>query len=161
MARPRKPPTPRSARTKRDNARARKLGYKSYYDYRIHDNGRVPPGRAVPAGQRSRLRGHGVDRWRRHGQAAQMLRVIDAETTVSLTQPVSQILRRADGVYPEIEKLLIGGDGMGRTFTIRDVTRKQLVALIEEEIRRGAQFVKAPSFDQRRLVSDDEIEGGY
>ncbi len=149
MARPRrKPETPYQRR----NKRARDLGYKSYYEQRVA---------GVPRGKRSIARGHSLDRWKKHGQAAKMLKAIDAETTVSLVQPVSQIRRLANGVYPEIEKLLIGGDGMGRTFMIRNVTRRQLVDLIGEEIRRGASFVKAPSFDQRRIVSEDEAEGGY
>ena len=177
-------PTPRSARTKRDNARARKLGYRSYYDFRLHGSGRVPPSKAVPADRRA-LRGHSLDRWRKHGDAAKMLRAITPGVTISLTQPISQIreprplerrahtstgkLRFRNGrqvwetvdVYPEIEKLLIGNDGYGREYTIRNVSRPELVLLIEEEIRRGGSFVHAPSFDQRRLVTEDEAEGGY
>lgn len=44
----------------RRNARARALGYSSYYDYRIHNHGRIPASEPpVPRGElRSRLRGH-------------------------------------------------------------------------------------------------------
>jgi hypothetical protein len=50
---------PRSVRTERDNARARALGYESYYDWRAHDSGRIPPGEPRAQGERlAALRGH-------------------------------------------------------------------------------------------------------
>jgi hypothetical protein len=163
MAPSRKPSTPYQRR----NELARQAGFRNYYEQRLSRAG----------GERSRARGH--------RGTADMLRAIRPGVTISMTQPLSQTLapeprrRRAKtktgkfqvkagkpvwltvDVYPEINKLLIGVDGMGREFTIRNITRPELVTLIAEEIRRGASFVKAPSFDQRRLVTDDESEGGY
>ena len=41
------------------NARARALGYRNYYDYRVHNFGRIPAGESAPTGEeRQRLRGH-------------------------------------------------------------------------------------------------------
>lgn len=55
MAQPRKKPTA----WQRRNARARKLGYRNYYDYRAHDYGKRPPGEEQPTGEEAkRLRGH-------------------------------------------------------------------------------------------------------
>lgn len=48
-----------SASYERRNARARALGYASYYDYRVHNHGRIAPSEPAPTGEaRSRLRGH-------------------------------------------------------------------------------------------------------
>jgi len=49
---------PRSDRTARDDARARALGYESYYDYRVHGFGRIPPGGEVTPEMRRAFRGH-------------------------------------------------------------------------------------------------------
>lgn len=51
-------PEPRSDRTARDNERARALGYESYYDYRVHGYGAIPPGAEVTPGMRRAYRGH-------------------------------------------------------------------------------------------------------
>lgn len=42
----------------RRNDAARAAGYKNYYDYRVHDFGRLPPSAPVVAADRPRLRGH-------------------------------------------------------------------------------------------------------
>jgi hypothetical protein len=50
---------PRPRGWQRRNARARALGYRNYYDYRIHEYGRLPPSEPSPPGQRrAQLRGH-------------------------------------------------------------------------------------------------------
>jgi hypothetical protein len=49
---------PRSERTARDNARARALGYRDYYDYRVHGFGRIPAGTEVTGEMRRAYRGH-------------------------------------------------------------------------------------------------------
>lgn len=64
-------PRPRSERTARDNARAQALGYKSYYDWRAHDNGRIPP-------ERPALRGEGLARARGHRSRADLMSLIRA-----------------------------------------------------------------------------------
>lgn len=40
------------------NERAQALGYRNYYDYRVHDYGRQPPGRPVDTSIRQSTRGH-------------------------------------------------------------------------------------------------------
>lgn len=52
------PSVPRSERTARDNARAQALGYRDYYDYRVHGYGAVPPGEPVTPEMRRAYRGH-------------------------------------------------------------------------------------------------------
>lgn len=51
-------PAPRSERTARDNARAQALGYRDYYDFRVHGYGRIPPGEPVTPEMRRSFRGH-------------------------------------------------------------------------------------------------------
>ena len=41
------------------------------------------------------------------------------------------------------------------------LTRVGLVELIRAEQAKGVQFSVQPSMDQRKLVSNDEAEGGY
>jgi len=165
MARPRKQSKPSAYQ--RRNERAQAAGFKNYYEQRL----------AKAGGDRSKARGH--------RGSADMLRAIRPGVTVSLSEPISQVrepveqrrrVRTKSGafkmrkgrpvwktvlVYPRIDKLLILNDGMGVEFVIRNVTRAELVELIEREIARGASYVTAPSFDQRRLVSEEESEGGY
>jgi hypothetical protein len=49
---------PRSVRTERDNARARALGYASYYDFRVHGSGRIAPARPITGEALAAARGH-------------------------------------------------------------------------------------------------------
>lgn len=157
MARPRKPPpTPYEQR----NARAQALGYRNYYDYRLHDNGRIAPGplRLTPA-ERARRRGH-------RGRA-DFLASLGEGDLIILPFGLSAVefdegARDGEGAYVEIVKLVIDGEtGREREYTLRNLTRDELIDTIEEEQRRGAVFSPSPSLDQRRLVTDEEAEGGY
>lgn len=48
-----------SLQTERRNARAQALGYRNYYDYRVHDNGRISPDQpALTGADLARARGH-------------------------------------------------------------------------------------------------------
>lgn len=164
MARPRRQSkrkgAPRSERTKRDNARARALGYKDYYDYRLHDFGRVPPGpiKLSPA-ERAKRRGH-------RGRA-DFLSSLDEGDLIILPYGISSVdfdedARDGEGAYVEIVKLVIDAStGEEREYVLRNLTRDELIETIYEEESRGAVFSPAPSLDQRRLVSDLEITGGY
>ena len=52
-----------------------------------------------------------------------------------------------------------GGRRRSKTFRVRRLTRPEMVALIEEERRRGATWVLSPSLDQRKLI-EEEVSGG-
>lgn len=156
MARPRKAETPYERR----NRLARAKGYASYYDYRMHDSGRIPPGplRITPA-ERARRRGH-------RGRA-DFLRSLGEGDLIILPYGLSSVeydedARDGEGAYVEIVKLVIDGEhGDEREYVLRNLTRDELIDTIEEEQRRGAVFSPSPSLDQRRLVTDEEAEGGY
>jgi hypothetical protein len=153
MARPRKPQRKRgnTPAYERRDARARALGYENYYDYRLHDNGRLPPGpiEMSPA-ERARRRGH-------RGRL-DFLRSLGEGDLIIMPYGLSSVefdddARGGEGAYVEIVKLVIDGDtGADRTYILRNLTRDELADTIEEEERRGVIFSPAPSLDQRRLV---------
>ena len=65
-------------------------------------------------------------------------------------------------VYEEIVKTVIPASGAReREFTLRRLTRAELLATIMEEERAGVIFSPSPSMDQRRLLSHTETTGGY
>jgi hypothetical protein len=169
VARPRKPqrgsakPAPRSERTARDNAKAKRLGYKSYYDYRLHASGQLPPRFAIAPFEVPYLRGH------KGGYAGRIRFLVSLgegdliimPSGVSATE-FDEGARKGVGAYLEIVKLVIDGEtGADRTYILRNLTRDELIDTIEEEQRRGAIFSPQPSLDQRRLVAEREAEGGY
>lgn len=163
MARPRRKPA-RSTRSKQGgssgydkrNARARALGYRNYYDYRLHDNGKQPPGplRLTPD-ERARRRGH--------RGLVDFLASLGEGDLIIMPMGISSVEYDDDrDVYVEIEKLVVDGDtGRERTYVLRNLTRDQLIDTIEAEQARGAVFSNSPSLDQRKLVTDEEAEGGY
>lgn len=162
MARPRRNAKRKGAPSAYDkrNARAQQLGYRNYYDYRLHDNGRLPPGPlrlSVP--ERARRRGH-------RGRL-DFLRSLGEGDLILLPYGLSSVefdedARDGEGAYLEVTKLVIDAeDGSEREYVLRNLTRDEMVETIEEEQRRGAIFSPAPSLDQRRLVPDAEAEGGY
>lgn len=151
---------PRSERTARDNARARRLGYRDYYDYRLHDNGRLPPGPLrISKAERARRRGH-------RGRA-DFLASLGEGDLIILPYGLSSVefdedARDGEGAYVEVTKLVVDGDtGEEREYVLRNLTRDEMIATIEAEAARGAIFSNSPSLDQRRLVTDEEAEGGY
>jgi hypothetical protein len=149
-----KPVSVNAERYARRNAKARSLGYRNYYDYRIHNHGKIPAGESAPTGEvKQRLRGH-------RGRV-DFLRSLGDGDLISLVSHISTIERTPDGRYRRIDKLVLYTDGDQRTFTLRNLTRAQLIETIAEEERRGAVFSPAPSLDQRRLVNQSEHEGGY
>lgn len=135
----------------RRNERARALGYRNYYDYRIHRNGELPPSEPPPVGEeRQRLRGHrGLQ---------DFLDAIREGSVISLVSHISRIERRPNGRYKQIDKMLLLPDGTQRIFTLRNLTREQLLGAIADESARGATWSPAPSLDQRRLASAAELD---
>lgn len=151
-----------SAAWERRNARAKALGYKSYYDYRVHGNGKIPPGRpALTGAAKQRARGH-------RGRADFLASLREGDLII-MPRGISSVEYDEDargglGAYLEIEKLVIPGEhgrGRERTFILRNLTRDELIDTIREEQRRGAVFSASPSLDQRRLVTAGEAPGGY
>lgn len=160
MARPRKAAQRKlSPAYAKRNQRAQALGYTSYYDYRLHDNGRLPPGPVVVSREeRARRRGH--------RGTTDFLRSLGEGDLIIMPLGISSIIfdenaRGGVGAYEEIVKTVVyATSGRERTFALRNITRAELIATIKEEQRRGAIFSPSPSLDQRRLVTDVELRKG-
>lgn len=138
---------PRSVRTARDNARARALGYRDYYDYRLHGSGRIPPEQAVPGPgtpERARLRGHrGV---------ADLERSLRSGDVIVLPDGLASIGKDLRGNYRNIRVLVVKHNGRGQHFTISRADYDRMVKMLDRAATAGAIFSPAPSLDLRRLV---------
>lgn len=143
-----------SAAYERRNARARALGYSSYYDYRAHGNGRTPP-------DAPRLTGQALARARGHTGAADLERSVRAGDLVTATpDPTS---RRDDGSYSRFYVTVVGADGREREYLIRNTSAKDIDKLVAAVSGAGAIFSPSPSLDLRRVgrehdEHDDEDE---
>lgn len=139
--------TPRSVRTARDNARARALGYQSYYDYRLHGSGRIPPDQAPPAPgtpERARARGHRGIR--------DLERSLRSGDVVILPDGLASIGKDARGNYTRIRVLVVKENGREQRFTISRAKYERMVKMLDRAAAAGAIFSPAPSLDLRRLV---------
>jgi hypothetical protein len=92
------------------NARARALGYRSYYDYRAHGNGALPP-------SQPRLSGAALRRARGHAGAADLRRETKPGTLIMATPDASS--RRKDGTYGRVFVTAIGEDGSEREYLLK------------------------------------------
>lgn len=147
MPRTRKQPA-RSAVYQRRNERARALGYRSYYDYRTHDNGRLAPDQPRPKGQRlKRLRGH--------ASAQDLIKEIKQGELVL----VDDYLRdRKTGRYRWVDLKVLDRNSRERIYRLRDkqLEVKWLRKLVKAIDDKGAVISPNASFDLRKLVSDIE-----
>lgn len=141
MARPRKP-APSTAYQRRSQ-RARALGYKSYYDFRTHDNGRLPPEAARPSGEaRQRLRGHRAGKdLQRDLREGDLLVVTDSR-------------RRGDGTYLWVDVKVIDERGRERVYRLSGAQLRtgRLAALVASVSSAGAVLSPSPSLDVRRYL---------
>ncbi len=130
------------------NARARALGYRSYYDYRAHDNGRIPP--AAP-----RLSGGALRKARGHASAADL--IADARPGMLVTATPDPRSRRKDGTYSRVYITAIAEDGSEREYLLRADTLKaaRLSKLIGGLDAAGAVFSPSPSLDIRRYTATE------
>ncbi len=122
------------------NARARALGYSSYYDYRAHDNGRLAP--SAP-----RLRGQALARSRGHRSLADLRQLIRSGRAVEVL-PVG-LERDSKGRYKVIDVLVLVEGGAERHFVLRgrqagEGQLARLRALLESS---GVGWQDAPSLD--------------
>lgn len=130
-----------SAGWERRNARARALGYESYYDYRAHDNGRLPP--SAP-----RLRGGPLRRSRGHASLADLEALVERRGAELVVIPVG-LERDAKGCWGKIDVLVLLPDGSERHFVLRG---KQAAVARLERLRdkleaAGVRWLAAPSLD--------------
>ena len=141
MPRPRKPV---SEWTRKRDLMARRKGYASYYDYRLHGSGRIPAGQP-PLLDRSAARGH--------RGPADLLRKLHPGDALIVPDGLAAVEKDSRGRFVLVEKLVIDGrTGKQQLYRIRNYTERQMVDLIHAEHARGAQWSPSPSLDQRRLV---------
>lgn len=138
-----------SAAWERRNARARALGYKSYYDYRAHDNGRRPP-------DAPRLRGEALARSRGHRGEADLDRLIRSGR-VELVNTISTVDAR--GKFG-IDVLVTLADGRTIEFRIPERRAPAIGQLIDDMGGDAPQLVGSPRTLKRfgHDEDDDELE---
>jgi hypothetical protein len=125
---------------------ARKAGFKSYYDRRTAG--------ATTTEQRAAKAGH-------RGTKAFLRSLKEGDLILCEVRTVDRDPKT--GLYRRIPKQVIPArvGAPDRFYVLRNLTRKRLLEVIDEEIRKGVTFSLYPSKDQRRLVTEDEHEGGY
>ena len=130
----------------RRNARARALGYKSYYDYRAHGNGARAP-------EAPRLSGEKLRQARGHASAADLERAnLDGALVTTIGEG-----RRADGSYQRLRVTVVDIDGRQREYVLRgkQAEARQLRQTIRAVAGGGAVFSPSPSLDLQQMVADD------
>lgn len=138
------------AEYERRQQRARERGFRDYYEQRTRDR----PGGEKPAPEElARRRGH-----RSRKDFLDSLR----EGDIILCDITGVEFNRATGRYGVIWKTVIpAAGGEEREYSLRNQTRSSLRLTIEQEVERGVIFSPSPSLDQRRLLADEEVDGGY
>lgn len=130
----------------RRNELARARGYRNYYDYRIHDNGRIPAGEPpLQGGARARARGH--------TGRSDFLRLIRANPDAYVL-PVG-LRRWPNGQWALIHILVLLPDGTERHFYLRsrpgaenDPASQRSLEFLKAELQASGNYVvAAPSID--------------
>jgi ribosomal protein L27 len=131
-----------AAAYKRRDARARALGFKSYYDQRVR-KGKLSAPRPTGAALR-RARGHASGR-------DLLATARDGDVVVA-----SMGGRDAQGRYRQIDITLLGSDGGDLEFTLRGSQMKAsyLRRLVADLGAKGVTFSPAPSLDLRRIAEE-------
>lgn len=140
----RRHPSPSQAKR---NENARTLGYRNYYDYRIHNHGRIPPSSPAPRGEaRERLRGH-------RGPADLLERLTPgSHVTVHGWERDA-----ATGRYRVVELDLLDDEtGQHTIFKLRGyhLKRANLREFVEQLQAAGASLAAGGSLDVRRLTTE-------
>ena len=133
----------------RRNAHARALGFRNYYDYRVHDFGRSP----------SRLGGEALRAARGHAGAADLERLLRTGKVAVLSQePVGD--RDAKGRYREVRVAVQMTDGSQRRFTLKghSLTPDGMRPLQAAVADAGADIYTNPSLDVLFLFDRDELD---
>lgn len=134
-----------SPRQTRANARAQSLGYRNYYDYRIHGYGLIPAAERISGEQLARARGH--------RSAADLERAVGPGDVVSVW---TYGPRDKEGRYKWVDVLLLDANGGERIYRLRgkQITARNLDRLARTIDLRGAVVSPAPSLDIRTLIED-------
>lgn len=125
----------------RRQARARELGFESYYARRVRAG--LPPSAPAPRGETLR---------RRRGHAAGGdLRAVARDGDLLIASLGG---RRKDGRFTRVDITLIQADGGEREFVLRgrQLRKDYLLRLVADLEARGVIFSPAPSLDLRQIA---------
>jgi hypothetical protein len=150
--------TRRAARNKRARSvnayrrrtlRAVRLGYKSYYDYRTHNYGELPPEQKVTPALRERLRGHRSYR--------DLVHALERLPAGAIVAPVG-LNRDSDGRWRGVSFLILYPDGREKEFLLRgrQASEQALKGLRDLLQELGIGWLSAPSLD---VFAASESEG--
>jgi hypothetical protein len=131
------------------NARAKELGYRNYYDYRAHDNGRLPPN--LPA-----LRGSELARSRGHRSAADLERLLRSGR-VELVSTAHSF--DAKGRPVTIALVTLAPNGETREYQLRGDQPKKVARIIDDMGTDAPQLIGSPKTLARFGVDVDEEAG--
>lgn len=129
------------------NLRAQALGYRNYYDYRIHGHGTVPPDRPAPTGEtRQRLRGH-------RGPADLLRTNLDG----ALLTVTDHSERDSQGRYRWVELTVVDARGRQRTYRLsgRSLQGDRLQRTISAAQAAGGVLSPSPSLDLANYMDAD------
>ena len=117
------------------NAQAQSLGYRNYYDYRVHDYGNMPPGEPGATGEL-------LDRLRGHRGAADLGSFIerqrdaddyDYDVTRAVAADVQPSYERdAEGRWTYISVTLLMDDGTEREYRLRGLDTQQIQDYLDD-----------------------------
>lgn len=148
-----------SAYWQKRNARAIAAGYRNYYDYRAHDNGKLPP--SAPS-----LRGEMLARSRGHRGYADFRRQVSGGR-VSMAQVYQSERDEKTGKMRTVSLLVTDKRGNQRIYTIRveqldDTELVELEAELEAQgvdVREYTRKVNLPSmFDDEEPEPDEDLD---
>jgi hypothetical protein len=141
-----------SSSYERRNARARSLGYESYYDYRVHGSGTVPASQPVTPEMREANRGH--------RSAADLGRLIDRYAGRDIHVIPAGLDRDARGRWKHVDVLVIMPDGSERRFILRgrQASTAELERLRASLTAAGVPFLAAPSIDVFADADEPDVE---
>lgn len=122
-----------SPTTEARNARAQALGYRNYYDYRIHDNGRIPP-------EESSLQGSDLTRARGHRGYMDLRAALGEGDLVSVSDVGP---RNRLGQYQWVDVSVADANGDETVYTIRGSRISDLIDDIEDLEYEGVTFSPA------------------
>lgn len=143
-----------SAAWEKRNARARALGYRSYYDYRAHNYGK----------SRDRLSGEALRLLRGHAGPADLERAIRSGRVSVLSQEPVGDRDPKTGRYKEIRVTAQLSDGSQRRYRLRSAspTGDQLSPSALKQLRAaiadgGADVYTNPSVDVLGVMERDDL----
>lgn len=115
------------------NARAKALGYRNYYDYRAHDNGRIPP-------ERPALKGPELARARGHASAADLSTLLRRKR-VEMLSVVATIDNRE---RLRVDALATLDNGQTMEFQLRERELARVRSVIDETDPEAVLLIGSP-----------------